>query len=242
MNKHTLFISDLHLQASRPDIVDIFRRFMQGPAVNAEAVYILGDLFEVWIGDDDHTAFNHLIKSIIRQLTHAGVPVYVMQGNRDFLLNRGFAIDTGCQLIADPTVINLYGRRILLKHGDDLCTDDLQHIRFRKKIHNPSMQKLFLLLPLCVRRWIAKKIRRISTRHNRNKSVAIMDVTASAVEQTMQASQVTLLIHGHTHRPNIHTLQVDEQPAERIVLAAWHDHGNALIYPDSGKYELISIV
>lgn len=240
--KHTLFISDLHLQAEQLEIVDIFRRFMQNQAKEADAVYILGDLFEVWIGDDDHTDFNRSIQLILKTFTSTtGIPVYLMHGNRDFLLGQDFARETGCQLMNDPTVIHLYGWSVLLKHGDDLCIDDKGHVRFRAATRHPVVQKLFLSLPLLFRRYLARKIRQISEKNNQQKPMAIMDVNASAVEQVMQAMGVTQLIHGHTHRPAIHALQVNGQAAERIVLAAWHEQGNALVYYDSGDYELISI-
>lgn len=240
--KHTLFISDLHLQASQPDLVDIFRRFMQSQAIDAEAIYILGDLFEMWVGDDDHTEFNRSIQLIFKTFTSTtGIPVYLMHGNRDFLLGQDFARNTGCEFIADPTVIQLYGKSILLKHGDDLCTDDKGHARFRGATRHPIIQKIFLSLPLFFRRYLARKIRQISEKNNQNKSMAIMDVNADAVERVMQAMQVTLFIHGHTHRPAIHTLQVSGQAAQRIVLAAWHGEGSALIYHESGEYQFISI-
>ena len=242
MSKHTLFISDLHLQVSQPDIVEIFRRFMQNQAKAADAVYILGDLFEVWIGDDDHTDFNRSIQLILKTFTSTtGIPVYLMHGNRDFLLGQGFARNTGCQLIADPRVIQLYGKSVLLKHGDDLCIDDKGHVRFRAATRHPVVQKIFLSLPLFFRRYLARKIRRISEKNNQSKPMAIMDVNAGAVERAMQAVQVAQLIHGHTHRPAIHALQVNGHAAERIVLAAWHRQGSALVYHESGEYQFISI-
>jgi len=242
MSKHTLFISDLHLQASQPDIVDIFRRFMQNQAKAADAVYILGDLFEVWIGDDDHTDFNYSIQLILKTFTSmTGIPVYLMHGNRDFLLGEGFARDAGCRLIADPRVIHLYGKSVLLKHGDDLCIDDKGHVRFRAATRHPVVQKVFLSLPLFFRRDLARKIRQISEKNNQSKPVAIMDVNAGAVERIMQAISVTQLIHGHTHRSAIHTLQVNGQAAQRIVLDAWHGRGSALVYYESGEYQFISI-
>lgn len=231
MNKHTLFISDLHLQVSQSKITDIFQYFIENQARKAEAVYILGDLFEVWLGDDDNTPFNNHIKSLLKSLTLRGIPVYIMPGNRDFLLGQDFASQTGCMLISDPLKIELYGKTVLLKHGDDLCTDDIKHIQFRNKTRNKYLQKLFLCLPLFIRRWLAKKIRKISTESNYNKPMDIMDVNPQAVKQAMETAQVSQLIHGHTHRPAI--------LAERIVLAAWHDQGNALIYWESGEHELI---
>ena len=239
MSKHTLFISDLHLQASQPEITHIFQNFTENQARKAEAIYILGDLFEAWLGDDDNTEFNYYIKSLLKSLTLTGIPVYIMPGNRDFLLGQNFLEQTGCTIIPDPLKIQLYGKTVLLKHGDDLCTNDIKHIQFRNKTRNKYIQKLFLFLPLFIRHWLAKKIRKISTESNYNKPMDIMDVNSQAVEQAMEKAQVNQLIHGHTHRPAVHNIQINNQLAERIVLAAWHEQGNALIYWDSGEHELI---
>jgi UDP-2,3-diacylglucosamine hydrolase len=227
---HTLFISDLHLEEKRPDITAYFLNFLQQQAPLADALYILGDFFEVWIGDDENTSFQQTIIAALKKLTDTGLPVYLMRGNRDFLMGEAFIRATGCHFLPDPTVITLYGQKILLLHGDSLCTDDYAHQRFREYAHNPRYNRFFLKLPLMIRRAIARRIRRMSQAHTAGAQSAMMDVTQAAVVQQMQAHRVTQLIHGHTHRPAIHRFMLEDRPATRVVLGDWHACACALRY------------
>lgn len=230
----TLFISDLHLQADEPQIAEIFLRFLETEARQARELYILGDLFEAWIGDDDLSPFNRKIIQALRQATESGLPIYFMRGNRDFLIGKRFAKQTGVKLLNDPTVIDLYGVPTLLMHGDSLCTLDEKHQKWRQATLNPTYQKLaLLLLPLAVRRKIGRWLRKKSGMHQKNLAESITDVNPETVIQVMQTYQATQLIHGHTHRPAIHSLPA----GQRIVLGAWHAAGNAL-YCNSNLCEL----
>lgn len=224
----TLFVSDLHLDASAPAMAALFGQFLSGAARDADALYILGDLFEVWIGDDDADPFRNAVCGKLRQLTAAGVPCFVMHGNRDFLLGSGFEQRTGCRLIDDPTLIDLYGRRVLLSHGDALCTQDRPYQQLRANVRRPRWQQRFLRLPLSTRLALADSARAGSRRHTGQTAAMIMDVTPTAVLSAMQACGAQTLIHGHTHRPDIHGLEVDHLPAQRIVLGAWHEQGSVL--------------
>jgi len=237
----TLFISDLHLDSSRPDITAQFLQFLKTDARQAEALYILGDLFEVWIGDDDTNADKLRIQSALRELTDARVPCFIMHGNRDFLIGQRFCRATGCRLLTDPTVIQLYGRRVLLMHGDILCTDDHQYQRARRILRNPIVKGIFCCLSLAQRQRLGAKIRAKSQTHISNvmnaSMMQIMDVNDNAVRQTLAAHHVELLIHGHTHRPAVHRLTVNGAPATRIVLGDWYTQGSALHWDVNG-YDL----
>jgi UDP-2,3-diacylglucosamine hydrolase len=220
------FISDLHLCEAEPRATDIFLDFLQHQAREAEALYILGDLFEAWVGDDDHCAFNLKIITALRDATQSGLPIYFMRGNRDFLIGKQFMQQSGVRLLNDPTVINLYGVRTLLMHGDSLCTLDTQHQRTRRFTLNPFCQWLGLrLLSLNCRKRLGAWMRGKSRGHLRQIDEDIMDVYPPTVTKAMNDHQASRLIHGHTHRPAIHTLAA----GERIVLGAWHEAGNALI-------------
>ena len=240
-NKKTLFISDLHLQASEPDTAQIFLQLLANPSPDMDAIYILGDLFEAWIGDDDETPFNNTIMHALHTATQKGLPIYFMCGNRDFLIGKKFAHATGCYLLPDEEKINLYGTPVLLMHGDTLCTRDLAYLKARRKLRTKWLQSLYLLLPLSFRRRLADMARTKSRKHTQNAALEIMDVTPSAVDQVMQKHEVNYLIHGHTHRPAIHNFLLNNTPAERIVLGAWHEQGNALVWDETGKKELISL-
>ena len=222
----TLFIADLHLQTEEPAITAGFLRFLAGEARSADALYILGDLFEAWIGDDDPNPLHREIATAIKSLVDSGVPCYFIHGNRDFLVGKRFARESGMQLLAEEKVLHLYGRDVLIMHGDTLCTDDPGYLAFRAKVHTPWIQKLFLALPLCIRRRIAQKMRNDSKAANSSKSMAIMDVNPQAVMAVMEKHHVQWLIHGHTHRPDIHTLNANGETAHRVVLGAWHSHGS----------------
>lgn len=235
----TLFIADLHLQTEEPAITAGFLRFLQGEARHADALYILGDLFEAWIGDDDPNPLHREIASALKALVDSGVPCFFIHGNRDFLLGKRYARDCGMTLLAEETVLDLYGRRILIMHGDTLCTDDTGYLAFRAKVHTPWIQTLFLALPLFIRSRIAAKMRAGSKAANSSKSMTIMDVNPQAVVSVMEIHQVQWLIHGHTHRPDVHDLTVNGEPAHRVVLGAWHSEGSMVKVTPEGV-ELIA--
>ncbi|OLQ69415.1 UDP-2,3-diacylglucosamine diphosphatase [Photobacterium proteolyticum] len=230
----TLFISDLHLSAERTDITDCFLTFMKEETTGIDALYVLGDLFEMWIGDDDDSPFHQQIKSAFRQLTDSGVPCYFIHGNRDFLVGQRFSRETGVQLLPEHSVIDLYGTPTLILHGDTLCTLDEEYQRYRKKVHNRFIQWLFFRLPLSYRQKIGNKMRSNSSMTNQEKAQDVMDVTLDEVEKIMAQYQVTAMIHGHTHRPAIHHLNVGSLPASRTVLGDWYDHGSVLVCTPGG--------
>lgn len=236
-----IFIADLHLEEARPEIAAIFFRFLQKEARNAQALYILGDLFEVWIGDDDNSTFNQGIIQALRQTVRLGTQVYIMRGNRDFLLGRRFQREAACQLLPDTHKIKVGGEATLLMHGDTLCTLDEKYLRFRKKSRNFFVQKLFLLKSLAKRRELAQSARRMSADHTKNATPEIMDVTPSEVERVMLKHRVRRLIHGHTHRPAVHEFQLASQRASRIVLAPWHVKGSALVFHADGRQEFLEL-
>ncbi|MCC6074096.1 UDP-2,3-diacylglucosamine diphosphatase [Pseudomonas sp. GCM10022188] len=223
-----LFISDLHLEAQRPDIVRAFLHFLDSRAAQAEALYILGDFFEVWIGDDGMDDFQRSIASALRRLSDAGTRIYLMHGNRDFLIGRRFCREAGCTLLKEGSVIELNGEPVLLLHGDSLCTRDESYQRMRKRLRNPFSLWLLRHLPLATRHKLARKLRDASRMRTREKAADIVDVTPEAVPQLMARRGVRTLIHGHTHRPAVHKLLVDGQNAQRIVLGDWDRQGWAL--------------
>jgi len=224
----TLFISDLHLDASRPQIVGLYLDLLAGDARRADALYVLGDLFESWIGDDDDAPLAERVATETRALRDSGVPVYFMHGNRDFLLGEGYAARSGMTLLADPTVVSLGGERTLLMHGDTLCTDDVEYLKFRAMVRDPRWQQQFLARPLPERRAFAAQARGESRRQTAEKSAEIMDVNLAAVEAAMRMHGVRKLIHGHTHRPATHRFDLDGAPAERIVLGDWYEQDSVL--------------
>ena len=229
----TLFIADLHLQTEEPAITAGFLRFLQGEARQADALYILGDLFEAWIGDDDPNPLHQQIATAIKAVVDAGVPCYFIHGNRDFLVGQRFARQSGMLLLTEEERLDLYGREVLIMHGDTLCTDDPGYLAFRAKVHTPWIQRLFLALPLFIRHRIAARMRADSKAANSSKSMEIMDVNPQAVVDAMERHHVQWLIHGHTHRPAVHELQANGQPAWRVVLGAWHSEGSMVkVTPD----------
>jgi len=241
MNKpHTLFISDLHLCQEQSKTVDVFLNFLKNQARSADALYILGDFFEVWIGDDDLNEFNVKIIEALQKYTALGIPTYFMHGNRDFLIGKRFAKLTGIQLLKEPNVIQLYDTNILLLHGDSLCTRDIKHQKARKIMHNRFYQKIALALPLTVRKYLAKRFRNQSQNNKRNLSANIMDVTPEEVLRVMQESNVKTLIHGHTHRPAIHEITINQERGKRIVLGAWHHEGSYLRVDKNGESILLN--
>src|SRR3990167_2229992 len=235
----TQFIADLHLTEEQKNITQLFLTFLKTCGRDVDALYILGDLFEVWIGDDDSSAFHAQIKAALRQATENGLSIYLMHGNRDFLIGKKFMRDTGCRLLTDPCVINLYGVSILLMHGDTLCTQDMDYLKFRKKARNCLLQRLFLWKSLKKRRAIAAKMREVSRQHTSTTPDYIMDVTQNEVVRVMKKYQVQYLIHGHTHRPAMHEFTIDNQDVTRIVLGPWHEHGSAFDWNQDGKKTLM---
>lgn len=230
----TLFIADLHLSTEEPAITAGFLRLLEGEARTAEALYILGDLFEAWIGDDDPNPLHAAIAAAIRALVESGVPCYFIHGNRDFLIGKRFARQSGMTLLPAEKVLTLYGERVLIMHGDTLCTDDVGYQQFRAKVQQRWLQMLFLSLPLFIRQRIAAKMRAGSKASNQTKSDAIMDVNQQTVSEVMRQHHVRHLIHGHTHRPAIHDLQIEGHPARRYVLGAWHQEGSMIKASENG--------
>ena len=222
----TLFISDLHLEAERPDIGEQFIRFLQTDATEAEALYILGDLFEAWVGDDDPNAHYAIIKLAIRKLADSGIPVYFMHGNRDFMIGKKFANETGVKILKDPYPVKMYGQKALLSHGDAMCTDDVQYQRVRSMTRDLDWQASMLAKPLKERLRIAVEARRQSLEQKLNLSMDIMDVNQDAVMRTINEHGVDVLLHGHTHRPDIHTVDLGNRKAKRIVLGDWYTQGS----------------
>ena len=235
----TLFIADLHLQTEEPAITAGFLRFLRGEAKSADALYILGDLFEAWIGDDDPNPLHREMAAAIHALVDSGVPCYFIHGNRDFLLGKRYARESGMTLLPEEQVLDLYGRKVLIMHGDTLCTDDTGYQAFRAKVHTPWIQKVFLALPLFIRNRIATRMRAGSKAANSSKSMTIMDVNPQAVVRVMEKHDVQWLIHGHTHRPDVHSLIANGQRAHRVVLGAWHTEGSMVKVTPEGV-ELIA--
>ncbi len=233
----TIFISDLHLDESHPEITRGFQHLLGQCDNSVDALYILGDLFEVWIGDDNDSDFQHTIISALKSATDKGLKIYFMFGNRDFLIGKRFLNATGCELLSDETKINLYGQQVLLMHGDTLCTRDVAYLKARKFAHNTLVQKIFLALPLSLRKYIARRLREQSMRHTTAAASDIMDVTQSEVERVMTSHNAGCLIHGHTHQPAFHEFNLNHSPALRIVLGAWHERGNMLVWDQNGHKE-----
>jgi UDP-2,3-diacylglucosamine hydrolase len=224
----TLFISDLHLDEARPATTDEFERFLAATAPGADALYILGDLFEYWVGDDSVALpFQQRVADAIRAAANR-TPVSFLHGNRDFLVAQGFAHATGATLIADPTVVELYGTKTVLLHGDTMCTDDVAYQKFRAQTHDPAWQRSVLALPLDKRFEMARMLREKSEGAKEGKAMAIMDVAPAAVEEAFRASGCGVMIHGHTHRPGRHVHRVDGRDCVRWVLPDWYERGGYL--------------
>jgi len=230
-----LFISDLHLSAQEPARNQIFFDFLKTMGNDIEALYILGDLFEVWLGDDDRSIFAQHITNALKQCTETGTKLFVMRGNRDFFLGQGFAERTGCQLLTDHHLLDLYGTPTLLMHGDLLCTDDVAYLKARLKTNNPEWQQWALAKPLWLRRWVARYYRYRSKKHTAGSDLAILDANEDEVARVMIEHGVKLLIHGHTHRPGIQCYAKDEEWRQRIVLSDWGDFGNVLACEPNGS-------
>lgn len=231
----TLFISDLHLDASRPEVTELFGRFLREEARGADALYILGDLFEAWVGDDDSSEVGAYVAAHLREVADAGVPVYFIRGNRDFLVGDEYAQRAGFRILPDPAVVVLYGKPTLLMHGDLLCTDDVAYQQFRAQTRNPAWQAQFLAQPLAARLAFAAQARAASMARqkemkgdDRAQFETITDVTPATVEATFARYGIGTLIHGHTHRPAIHDLDVGGRACQRIVLGDWYEQGSVL--------------
>jgi len=233
----TLFISDLHLCKDRPQINELFLNFLATGTKEIHALYILGDLFEVWIGDDVVTAEDKIILAALKNVTQSGIPVYVMHGNRDFFLAEQFCEQTGSQIIADPSIIDLYGTPTLIMHGDTLCTDDTSYLQFRSMVRSETWQTQFLAMTPEQRQEIATKYRNESKIQTKLKEAEIVDANQRTIETVMQENNVLHLIHGHTHRPGTHHFQLNNNSAQRVVLGDWYEHGSVLIVDKSG-YDL----
>ena len=225
-----LFISDLHLSPQRPEVTRAFVHFIETQASAAKALFVLGDLFEAWIGDDDNCPTGIEVQRAFKQLTDKGIALFIQHGNRDFFLGKRFCKATGATLLADEHLVEFNDQEVLVMHGDTLCTDDIDYIRFRQRIRHPISKFLLQLLPLKVRQKLAHNMRAKSKAANANKPSEIMDVNLIAVEQAMSKHQVNTLIHGHTHRPNRH----QHTHGERIVLGDWHDLGWYVIWDANG--------
>ena len=232
-----LFVSDLHLDSQDPEAGAQFLEFLALRAVHAQALYILGDLFESWVGDDDDDAYRVRICAALHALGAHGVPCYVMHGNRDFLLHQGFEERSGTHQLPDPVLIELGGETVLVTHGDALCTADRPYQLLRATVRAPAWQRRFLRLPLRLRRGLAEQARAGSRRHTQSTAYEIMDVDPEAVAAAMRACDARVLIHGHTHRPAVHEFVLDGAPARRIVLGAWHEHGSCLRW-EAGEFSL----
>jgi UDP-2,3-diacylglucosamine hydrolase len=224
----TLFISDLHLEDKRPAMTAVMLEFLRTAARKADALYILGDLFEYWIGDDVLSTTATDVATAISALRNSRVPCYFMHGNRDFLIGQAWAAEAGLEILPEEIVVDLYGQATLLLHGDSLCTDDAGYQAFRRQVRDPAWQSGFLSTSVDQRQQVAQNARAASEKHTGNASMEIMDVNQQAVIDAMRRHGVQRMIHGHTHRPAFHELEVDGVPARRIVLADWYERGSML--------------
>lgn len=230
----TLFISDLHLSDERPDITSQFLDFLASSATKADGLYILGDLFEAWIGDDAMPAVAQAVSVKLRSLSEAGTKTAFLHGNRDFLLGQDFAAKAGFALLDGPTVLDLYGHSVLIAHGDEYCIDDHEYMAFRSLVRDPEWQAGFLAKPVAERLAIAKQARAASKTQTATKAADIMDVNPAAVDRALIDAGVRTLLHGHTHRPNVHDWTVGGEPAQRIVLGDWYDQGSLVRFSANG--------
>jgi len=232
-----LFISDLHLCAERPNLMGVFAHFLNERVGENDELYILGDLFEAWLGDDAILPEQRPVIEALRATTTRGIPISVMHGNRDFLLGPDFESHTGCRLIPDPTPLALDGVPALLMHGDTLCTDDIDYQNYRAQVRSPAFIAKVRAMSLQERIAVAAELRAESVQRTDTKQPEIMDVNQQAVEQCMREHAVAILIHGHTHRPAVHRFTLDGRTVERIVLADWYTHGSVLVYENRGFHD-----
>lgn len=235
MKTEIQFISDLHLAWDKPEITERFLHYLENQATTARNLYILGDLFDAWVGDDDFSPPTPKIRASLKKLSESGTKIYFQQGNRDFLVGNRFCEETGISLLDDPYVIDLFGVPTLLMHGDLLCTDDLPYQAFRLKARSPEWQQDVLSKPLFARLLVARWYRVRSFFHKRKKAQDIMDVNQDTVVNTMAKNNCLRLIHGHTHRPNVHNFEINGTPAQRYVLTDWtKDKGGVLVWDENG--------
>ncbi|MCW9048604.1 MAG: UDP-2,3-diacylglucosamine diphosphatase [Gammaproteobacteria bacterium] len=237
MAKH-LFISDLHLAPERPEIIQLFVDFLNNQAAQAESLYILGDLVEYWLGDDDQASGLNDVFNAMKLQSENGLKIYLMHGNRDFLMGEKLAQRAGCILIHEPYIATFDDIPVLLLHGDTLCTDDLRYQELRKMLRNPAWISDFLSKPLVEREQLAIALRKQSKEETQTKSSEIMDVNPYAVEQAFIENKVSLLIHGHTHRPGIHDSIINNKPVKRIVLGDWYSQGSVLEFNNPEDFQL----
>ncbi len=231
-----LVVSDLHIDAARPEIAEQFVAFLEREAAGSEALYVLGDLFEAWVGDDDPDAHRRGVIGALRRLTARGVPLYLQYGNRDFLYGPRFEHDTGGTLLADPVIVTRHGRRVLFTHGDALCTDDAPYQRLRAMVRDRAWQRAFLALALANRQSLAEQARAGSREHTAQQPAMLMDVNAEAVAALYRAAGVDTIVHGHTHRPAVHELKLDGRPRTRIVTGDWYTQGSVLLWDETGLH------
>lgn len=237
---YVLFVSDVHLQESEPQKVEIFLEFLRTTAIQAQALYILGDLFEAWIGDDVATEFNKNIQQALKKLSSSNVTLYLMRGNRDFLLGNKFAENTGSNILADPFRIDLYGKPTLLTHGDLLCTKDHTLMWFRKYAHNPKLHRYFLMLPTGIRKFLAQKIRAKSKRDAAVKTDETKGVVTATVLDLMRKYEVAQVIHGHVHSSAIHEIDMENVVGRRITLGAWDNKPNFMVYYEDHTVRMVN--
>ncbi|MBX9586498.1 MAG: UDP-2,3-diacylglucosamine diphosphatase [Gammaproteobacteria bacterium] len=242
MKPQTLFISDLHLQETEPHIVTLFEQFLNQYAPQAETLYILGDLFEVWPGDDENTPFAQKIKTLIKTCVSNGTPVKILPGNRDFLLGPRFAQETGCTVLKDPTVIQLYNEAILLLHGDTLCTQDRLHQIYRSIVQNPLFNRFATtVLPLSFRKKMGGLLRKFSKKHTKKLNPTAMDVIKESVSLAFKNHNTRIMIHGHTHRQKTDVTNENNKIFTRYVLNAWHETGSALSIDANGNKNFLEV-
>ena len=230
----TLFISDLHLEPGQPRVTEQFLAFLEQARGRAEALYILGDLFDAWLGDDDPEPEYRRVIDALRNLRASGTRLYFMHGNRDFLVGARFCAESGCELLDEHTVVPLHGESVLLMHGDLLCTDDVEYQAFRRMVRDPAWQRRMLAMSVPERAALAQQVKKQTRAAVMSKAEDIMDVNQKTVEDTMRRFGVRTLLHGHTHRPNVHRLTLDGEPATRIVLGDWYTQGSVVTWDDEG--------
>lgn len=231
-----LLIADLHLNEERPDITEAFLLFLRTKVPDCESLYILGDFFNVWLGDDAMGHFEKKIAASLSQVAETGVKIYIMHGNRDFAIGKTFCKLAGCELLNDPSQVDFYQQPVLLSHGDIFCTKDISYQRTRRLLRNPFILYVLRLLPVRIRKYIAVQIRTKSKHKRTQKKAEIMDVTPEVILSTLEQYQLQLLIHGHTHRPAVHQLVVNGKPAQRIVLGDWEPNGQVLRVTRDGYF------
>lgn len=237
----TYFLSDSHLEDSRPEVASLFLRFLRKGARQAQALYLLGDIFNVWVGDDHLTTVSKQVQQELKLLHKLGVKLFFVAGNRDFLVGKSFLNPAGIILLKDPTMIELYGKKIWLGHGDTLCTDDRKYQRFRRLVRNPIIKRLYLSLPLSRRKNIASNLRHKSIEYQKHMNLQLTDVNTHTVEREFDKHHVSLMIHGHTHRPQQHRHRVNNTDCTRFVLGDWHEHQAYILCATPQDMKLIDL-